>query len=102
MSKDLELYKKFSSKIREPIEKFIFSMINIMGRNILKSKTITGYIKSFKKAKKDPILCINDIIKILFVNGKNAPLYKNLKNALSQILANIMTESIEDLITRIN
>ena len=102
MSKDLELYKKFSSKIREPIEKFIFSMINIMGRNILKSKTITGYIKSFKKAKKDPILCINDIIKILFVNGKNAPLYKNLKNALSQILANIMTEPIEDLITRIN
>ena len=102
MSKDLELYKKFSSKIREPIEKFIFSMINIMGRNILKSKTITGYIKSFKKAKKDPILCINDIIKILFVNGKNAPLYKNLKNALSQILTNIMTEPIEDLITRIN
>ena len=102
MSKDLELYKKFSSKIREPIEKFIFSMINIMGRNILKSKTITGYIKSFKKAKKDPILCINDIIKILFVNGKNAPLYKNLKNALSQILANIMTEPIEDLIKRIN
>ena len=102
MSKDLELYKKFSSKIREPIEKFIFSTINIMGRNILKSKTITGYIKSFKKAKKDPILCINDIIKILFVNGKNAPLYKNLKNALSQILANIMTEPIEDLITRIN
>ena len=34
MSKDLELYKKFSSKIKEPIEKFIFSMINIIGRNI--------------------------------------------------------------------
>ena len=102
MSKDLELYKKFSSKIREPIEKFIFSMINIIGRNMLKSKTISGYIKNFKKAKKDPILCINDIIKILFVNGKNAPLYKNLKNALSQILGNITTEPIEDLMTRIN
>ena len=102
MSKDLELYKKFSSKIKEPIEKFIFSMINIIGKNILKSKTVAGYIKNFKKAKKEPILCINDIIKILFVNGKNAPLYKNLKNALSQILANIMTEPIETLITRIN
>ena len=50
MSKDLELYKKFSSKIKEPIEKFIFSMINIIGRNILKSKTVAGYIKNFKKA----------------------------------------------------
>ena len=102
MSKDLELYKKFSSKVREHIEKFIFSMINIIGRNILKSKTISGYIKNFKKAKKEPILCINDVIKILFVSGKNAPLYKNLKNALSQVLYNITTEPIEELMTRIN
>ena len=102
MSKDLELYKKFSSKIKEPIEKFIFSMINIVGRNTLKSKTIISYIKNFKKAKKEPILCINDVIKILFVSGKNAPLYKNLKNALSQVLANITTEPIEELMTRIN
>ena len=102
MSKDLELYKKFSSKIKEHIEKFIFSMINIVGRNTLKSKTIISYIKNFKKAKKDPILCINDVIKILFVNGKNAPLYKNLKNALSQVLSNITTEPIEELMTRIN
>ena len=42
------------------------------------------------------------MIKILFVNGKNAPLYKNLKNALSQVLANITTEPIEELMTRIN
>ena len=102
MSKDLELYKKFSSKVREHIEKFIFSMINIIGKNILKSKTISSYIKNFKKAKKEPILCINDVIKILFVNGKNAPLYKNLKNALSQVLYNITTEPIEELMTRIN
>ena len=102
MSKDLELYKKFNSKIKEPIEKFIFSMINIVGRNILKNKTINGYIKNFKKAKKEPILCINDVIKILFVNGKNEPLYKNLKNALSQILSNITTEPVEELIKRIN
>ena len=102
MSKDLELYKKFSSKIKEHIEKFIFSMINIVGRNILKSKIITSYIKNFKKAKKEPLLCINDVIKILFVNGKNAPLYKNLKNALSQVLMNITKEPIEELMTRIN
>ena len=77
-------------------------MINIVGRNILKNKTINGYIKNFKKAKKEPILCINDVIKILFVNGKNEPLYKNLKNALSQILSNITTEPVEELIKRIN
>ena len=76
MSKDLDLYKKFNSKIKEPIEKFLFSIINIVGRNILKGKTITGFIKNFKKAKKDPILCINDIIKILFVNGKMPPFIK--------------------------
>ena len=102
MSKDLDLYKKFNSKIKEPIEKFLFSIINIVGRNILKGKTITGFIKNFKKAKKDPILCINDIIKILFVNGKNAPLYKNLKNALTQVLGNITTEPIDELMIRIN
>ncbi len=102
MSKDLDLYKKFNSKIKEPIEKFLFSIINIVGRNILKGKTITGFIKNFKKAKKDPILCINDIIKILFVNGKNAPLYKNLKNALTQVVGNITTEPIDELMIRIN
>ena len=102
MSKDLDLYKKFSSKIKEPVEKFIFALINIVGKNLLKSRTIIGYIKNFKKAKKEPILCINDVIKILFVQGKNAPLYKNLKNALSQVLANITTEPVEELMTRIN
>lgn len=52
--------------------------------------------------KRGPIFCINDIIKILFTTGKNAAAYKNLKNALNQILNNITTEPIDEVVTKIN
>ena len=102
MSKDLELHKKYNSKIKEPLEKFIFSIINTVGRNSLKTKIINTFIKNFKKSKRGPIFCINDIIKILFTTGKYAAAYRNLKNALGQIINNITSEPIEDVVTRIN
>ena len=102
LSKDLDLYKKYSGKIKEPIEKFIFSIINIVGRNSLKTKVINSFIKNFKKAKRGPVFCINDVIKLLFSNGKYVNAYKNLKNALIQIISNLTTESIEDVIIKIN
>ena len=102
MSKDGDLHKKYSSKVREPIEKFIYSIINIVGRNSLKTKTINAFIKNFKKAKRGPIFCINDVIKLLFSSGKYVNAYKNLKNALNQIIENLETEEIEEVITRIN
>ena len=102
MSKDLDLHKKYSGKIKEPIEKFIFSIINIVGRNSLKTKVINSFIKNFKKAKRGPVFCINDVIKLLFSNGKYVNAYKNLKNALIQIISNLTAESIEDVIIKIN
>ena len=102
LSKDGDLHKKYCGKVKEPIEKFIYSIINIVGRNSLKTKTINTFIKSFKKAKRGPIFCINDVIKLLFTNGKSANLYKNLKNALNQVISNLETEPIEELIKRIN
>ena len=102
MSKDLDLHKKYVSKIKEPIEKFIYSIINIVGRNFLKTKVINTFTKNFKKVKRGPIFCINDVIKILFTTGKNAAAYKNLKNALNQIINNITTEPIEKVVTKIN
>ena len=102
LSKDGDLHKKYCGKVKEPIEKFIYSIINIVGRNSLKTKTINTFIKNFKKAKRGPIFCINDVIKLLFTNGKNANLYKNLKNALNQVISNLETEPIEELIKRIN
>ena len=102
MSKDLDLHKKYCSKIREPIEKFIYSIINIVGRNSLKTKIINTFVKNFKKTKRGPIFCINDVIKLLFSTGKYVNAYKNLKNALNQIIENLETEPIEDVITKIN
>jgi len=102
MSKDLDLHKKYCGKVKEPLEKFIYSIINIVGRNSLKTKTINSFIKGFKKAKRGPIFCINDVIKLLFTNGKNAESYKNLKNALNQVINNIATESIESVMIKIN
>ena len=102
LSKDGDLHKKYCGKVKEPLEKFIYSIINIVGRNSLKTKTINSFIKNFKKAKRGPVFCINDLIKLLFNNGKTANLYKNLKNALSQIANNIETEPTEELIKRIN
>jgi TFIIF-interacting CTD phosphatase-like protein len=102
MSKDLDLYKKYVSKIKEPIEKFIYSIINIVGRNSLKTKVINVFIKNFKKVKRGPIFCMNDVIKILFTTGKSSAAYKNLKNALNQIINNITTEPIEKVVTKIN
>ena len=102
MSKDFDLHKKYCSKIKEPLEKFIYSIINIVGRNLLKTKVINTFIKNFKKAKRGPIFCINDVIKLLFSSGKYVNAYKNLKNALNQIINNLDTDPIEDVITRIN
>ena len=102
MTKDLELHKKYNAKIKEPIEKFIYSIINMVGRNTLKTKLINIFIKNFKKAKRGPAFCINDVIKILFTTGKYAAAYKNLKNALGQIIDNIETEPTEVVVTRIN
>ena len=102
LSKDGDLYKKYVSKIKEPVEKFIYSIINLVGRNILRTKIINVFVKNFKKVKRGPIFCINDIIKILFTTGKNAAAYKNLKNALNQILNNITTEPIDEVVTKIN
>ncbi len=102
MTKDSELHKKYNAKIKEPIEKFIYSIINMVGRNTLKTKLINIFIKNFKKAKRGPAFCINDVIKILFTTGKYAAAYKNLKNALGQIIDNIETEPTEVVVTRIN
>ena len=102
MSKDLDLHKKYSSKVKEPLEKFIYSLINLVGRNSLKTKVITTFIKNSKKQKRGPIFCINDVIKILFLNAKYAKPYENLKNAINQIIDNIETEELEDIIVKIN
>ena len=102
LSKDLDLYKKYVSKIKEPIEKFIYSIINIVGRNYLKSRMINTFMKNFKKVKRGPIFCMNDVIKILFTTGKSSAAYKNLKNALNQIINNITVEPIEKVVTKIN
>ena len=102
LSKDLDLYKKYVSKIKEPIEKFIYAIINIVGRNYLKSRMINTFMKNFKKVKRGPIFCMNDVIKILFTTGKSSAAYKNLKNALNQIINNITVEPIEKVVTKIN
>ena len=100
--KDLDLYKKYASKIKEPIEKFLYAIINIVGRNSLKTRMINTFIKNFKKVKRGPIFCMNDVIKILFTTGKSSAAYKNLKNALNQIINNITVEPIEKVVTKIN
>ena len=102
ISKDSDLYKKYWSKVREPVEKFIYSIINIVGRNSLKTKIINTFVKNFKKQKRGPIFCINDVIKLLFSTGKYVNAYKNLKNALNQIIENLETETIEEVIEKIN
>jgi hypothetical protein len=102
MSKDLDLHKKYSSKIKEPVEKFIYSIINTVGRNSLKTKVINTFIKNFKKQKRGPVFCINDVIKLLFSNGKYAKAYTNLINCLNQIIENIETEDLEEVIIKIN
>lgn len=45
---------------------------------------------------------MNDVIKILFTTGKSSAAYKNLKNALNQIINNITAEPIEKVVTKIN
>ena len=102
LSKDLDLYKKYVSKIKEPIEKFLYAIINIVGRNSLKTRMINTFMKNFKKVKRGPIFCMNDVIKILFTTGKSSAAYKNLKNALNQIINNITVEPIEKVVTKIN
>ena len=102
MAKDSDLHKKYSSKVKEPIEKFIYSIINTVGRNSLKTRVINTFLKNFKKQKRGPIFCINDVIKLLFTNGKYAKPYTNLKNAINQIINNIAEEELEEVMIKIN
>ena len=102
MAKDSDLHKKYSSKVKEPVEKFIYSIINTVGRNSLKTRVINTFLKNFKKQKRGPIFCINDVIKLLFSNEKYAKSYANLVNAINQIINNIETEELEDVIIKIN
>ena len=102
MAKDSDLHKKYSSKVKEPVEKFIYSIINTVGRNSLKTRVINTFLKNFKKQKRGPIFCINDVIKLLFTNGKYAKPYTNLKNAINQIINNIAEEELEEVMIKIN
>ena len=99
LTKDLDLYENTKTKIKEHLEHFIFSCLDATNRDILISLKIINFISFFRKTKKSIYNSTNQIIRILF---KNKPSYLNILNCLEQLLSKIHTESIQDIINKIN
>ena len=97
--KDLNLYESSGKKIKENLEQFVFTCLDSLDRTVIFSLKIITFIQKYRKIKKSYFGCTNSIIKILF---KNKESYKHILNCLEQILSNINTDSVQDIITKIN
>lgn len=99
MTKDIDLFENTKKKIKENLEQFIYTCLEMTNKDIILSLKILNFINSYTKNKKSLYNCANQIIRILF---KNRESYKNILNCLEQLLSNIDTENIQDIINKIN
>ena len=100
LSKDDILYKENSEKIHLLYIQFIYSSLCLIGYDDLKSKNIKRFFIDYSFKKKVSIIqCITSIIKLLFDDKEE---YISLNNILKQLLINIRTISLTDIIKKIN
>ena len=99
MTKDIDLFDNTKKKIKENLEQFIYTCLEMTNKDIILSLNILNFINSYTKNKKSLYNCVNQIIRILF---KNRESYKNILNCLEQLLSKIDTENIQDIINKIN
>ena len=99
LTKDIDLYNNSNKKIKENLEQFIYSCLEMTNMDIIVSLKILNFVGFSRKVKKSLYNCTNQIIKIIF---KNKISYQNILNCLEQLLSKIDTESTIDIINKIN
>jgi len=100
LSKDYDLYKYDSVKGRLFINQYIYSSLCYIGHNFFDISKIQNFVNKYSGSKKVPIIkSTTSFIKLIF-DGKQE--YEPLKNALIQLIRNIINESVENIIKILN
>ena len=100
LSKDYDLYKYDSVKGRLFFNHFIFSSICYIGQDNFDITKIQNFIKKMYVPKEIPIIDSTiSIIKLIFEEKQE---YEPLKNALIQLVKNIINETVDNVIKILN
>ena len=100
LSKDDILYNENSEKLHLLYIQFIYSSLCLIGYDDLKSKNIKRFLNDYSfKRKVSIIQCITSIIKLLFDDKEE---YISLNNILKQLLINVRTIPLKEIIKKIN
>ena len=100
LSKDYNLYKYDSVKGRLFINQYIYSSLCYIGHNHFDISKIHNFVNKYSGSKKVPIIkSTTSFIKLIFDEKQE---YEPLKNALIQLIRNIINESVENIIKILN
>ena len=100
MSEDEIMYKTNSVKIHLLFIQFIYSSLCYIGYQDLNSNNIKRFFKDYQLKKKISIIqCTTSIIKLLFDDKEE---YTSLNNALKQLIVNVRTTKVSNIIKIIN
>ena len=66
LTKDIDLYNNSNKKIKENLEQFIYSCLEMTNMDIIVSLKILNFVGFSRKVKKSLYNCTNQIIKIIF------------------------------------
>ena len=100
LSKDFDLYKYLSVKGRLLINQFIYSSLYYVGYNNFDIPKINNFIKKYNGSKKLHMMnSTSSFVKLIFGEKQE---YEPLKNALIQLIKNILNESIDNIMKILN
>ena len=100
LSEDEMMYKSNSDKVHLLFIQFIYSSLFYVGYQDLNSSNITCFFKDYQLKKKISIIqCTTSIIKLLFDDKEE---YTSLNNALKQLIVNVRTTGVSNIIKIIN
>ena len=100
LTEDEMMYKSNSVKVHLLFIQFIYSSLFYVGYQDLNSNKIKCFFKDYQLKKKISILqCTTSIIKLLFDDKEE---YTSLNNALKQLIVNVRTIEVPNIIKIIN
>ena len=106
LHKDETIYKNSSSETKIIFEKFIYIIIENIGKQNLAYKKIDSFLEEYKKnnynfnkEKMNLEDCCSELIKLIFKNYKE---YSPLRKATEQLLTYAKNESVEKMVNIIN
>ena len=100
LSKEDNLYKNYFEKIHLLYVQYIYASLCFIGYQNLNSKSIKRFFHDYDFKKKISIIqCTTSIIRLLFDDKEE---YVSLNNILKQLMINVHTTTVKDIIIIIN